>query len=187
MIPADPVTPERVVAALTAAGLTVATAESLTGGLLAATLTEVPGASAVLRGGLVVYATDLKHRLAGVDAALLADRGPVDPDVAIALADGARIRCGADIGVGLTGVAGPAEQHGLPPGTWYVALRSSTETTVRRGIPDPAWTGGPDLPARSRQQVRADAVLAALELLIDITRDTRTGEGTPATRSTLDE
>src|SRR4051794_41697803 len=90
---------------------TLATAESLTGGLVAATLVEVPGVSAVFRGGLVVYATDLKHALAGVPEGLLADRGPVDPDVAVALAHGARERCGADWGLATTGVAGPG-----PPG-----------------------------------------------------------------------
>jgi nicotinamide-nucleotide amidase len=103
-------------------GETVAAAESLTGGLLTATLVTVPGVSRVLRGGLVVYATDLKHRLAGVDAALLAERGPVDPDVALALARGARERCGADWGLSTTGVAGPGPQDGVPAGTVYVAV-----------------------------------------------------------------
>src|SRR5262249_26439093 len=76
-------------------GETLAVAESLTGGLLAATIVDVPGASAAFRGGLVVYATDLKASLAGVDEDLLAERGPVDPDVAAALAEGARRCCGA--------------------------------------------------------------------------------------------
>ena len=70
-------------------GETLAMAESLTGGLLAATIVEIAGVSAVFRGGLVVYATDLKAPLAGVPEDLLAERGPVDPDVAVALADGA--------------------------------------------------------------------------------------------------
>ncbi|WP_297007167.1 CinA family protein, partial [uncultured Corynebacterium sp.] len=83
------------------AGLTLATAESLTGGLIAGTVADVPGASTVLRGGLVVYATDLKHSLAGVDASLLERRGPVDPTVAGQLARGAALRCGADLGVGV--------------------------------------------------------------------------------------
>ena len=103
--------PQRVVADLIGAfahrGWTLAAAESLTGGLFTALLTEVPGSSAVVRGALVVYATDLKHRLAGVDPVLLAERGPVDPQVAAELADGAPQRCGATVGIGLTGVAGP--------------------------------------------------------------------------------
>src|SRR5664279_1521076 len=110
------------IADFTARGLTVAMAESLSGGLLCALLTEIPGSSAVVRGGLVVYATDLKHRLAGVDVDLLADAGPVDPAVAAQLADGARRRCGASIGVGLTGVAGPDPQGGVAVGTWYCAV-----------------------------------------------------------------
>ena len=88
-----------IVARWLARGETLAVAESLTGGLLAATIVDVPGASAAFRGGLVVYATDLKATLAGVDPVLLAERGPVDPDVAAALAVGARTRCGADWGV----------------------------------------------------------------------------------------
>jgi Competence-damaged protein len=91
-----------VLVALGARGQTFAVAESLTGGLLAATIVDVPGASAVFRGGLVVYATDLKASLAGVDAALLAERGPVDADVARQLARGAALRCGADWGLSRT-------------------------------------------------------------------------------------
>lgn len=102
--------------------LTVACAESLTGGLLLAVLTAVPGASTVVRGGLVVYATDTKTALAGVPPGLLAERGPVHPDVAVALARGAARRCLAGCGVGLTGVAGPDPQHGVPPGTVHVGL-----------------------------------------------------------------
>ena len=86
-----------VLATLKARGETLAVAESLTGGLLAATIVDMPGASAVFRGGLVVYATDLKGSLAGVPAELLAARGPVDPDVALALA---RVRAS---GAGPTG------------------------------------------------------------------------------------
>src|SRR5690349_25168755 len=86
---------------------TVATVESLTGGLVAATIVEIPGVSSVYRGGLVVYATELKATLAGVPRSLLDERGPVDADVAVALAEGARARCGADWGLSTTGVAGP--------------------------------------------------------------------------------
>lgn len=103
-------------------GLTLATCESLTAGLVAATLAQVPGASAVLRGGLVTYATDLKARLAGVDAELLAERGAVDPDVAEQMAAGTRRVCGADVGLSCTGVAGPEPQDGKPVGTVFIGL-----------------------------------------------------------------
>ncbi len=146
--------------ALAQRGWTVATAESLTAGLLTAVLTEIPGASAVLRGGIVCYATDLKASLVGVDADLLARVGPVDPAVAAALARGARERCGARIGIGLTGVAGPEPQDGHAPGTVYVA---------RCGV-------GPDVvvsvpfaePPTGRWQVRSAAVRSALALLRDL-------------------
>lgn len=153
---------------LARAKITVAAAESLTGGLLTAMLTAVPGASEVVRGALVVYATDLKHSLAGVDADLLASRGPVDPDVALALARGVRSVCGATVGVGLTGVAGPDQQHGIAVGTWYVAIsRDSFEQVLSnhsgqvdlRTMPD----GTKQEPERN--QVRMDAVRAAIGLL----------------------
>jgi len=110
---------------------TLATAESLTGGLVAATIVEIPGVSAVFRGGLVVYATDLKAALAGVPEDLLADRGPVDPDVAVALAAGARRRCAADWGLATTGVAGPDPQDGQPVGTVFVAVDGPPGPAVR--------------------------------------------------------
>jgi nicotinamide-nucleotide amidase len=88
-------------------GWRLATAESCTGGLLAARLTELPGASAYVAGGMVVYADEAKTALAGVDPALIARHGAVSLEVAEALADGARERLGAEIGVGITGVAGP--------------------------------------------------------------------------------
>lgn len=120
---------EVVVRALIDRGLTVAVAESLTGGLLTAELTSVPGASAVVLGGAVVYATELKHTLLGVDADLLAAEGPVHPEVARQLATGVRERLAvagspADIGVATTGVAGPDPQGGRPVGTVYVGVAS---------------------------------------------------------------
>jgi nicotinamide-nucleotide amidase len=145
---------EEIVAALRARGETVAVAESLTGGLLAATLVDVPGASKVFRGGLVVYATDLKESLAGVPAHLLELRGPVDPDVALALAEGARTRCRADWGLSTTGVAGPESQDGKAVGTVYVGCSgpSVSETRALR------LAGG-------RDQIRAATVTAVLNLL----------------------
>jgi nicotinamide-nucleotide amidase len=123
-----------VIRALVGRGQTLATAESLTGGLLAATIVEVAGASAAFRGGLVAYATDLKASLAGVAPELLAERGPVDPDVAAALARGARERCGADWGLSTTGVAGPTEQDGRPVGTVFVGLAGPDGDAQARGL-----------------------------------------------------
>lgn len=97
----------QVVARLASAGETIAVAESCTGGLLAARLTELPGSSNVMRGGLVVYGNEAKVALAGVDEALVAAHGAVSQEVAVALADGARAALGADVGVGVTGIAGP--------------------------------------------------------------------------------
>jgi nicotinamide-nucleotide amidase len=136
---------------------TLAVAESLTGGLLAATLVDVPGASAVFRGGLVVYATDLKELLAGVPGELLAERGPVDPDVALALATGARERCRADWGLATTGVAGPDPQGDAPVGTVYVACAGPAAGAVR-----------PLLVPGDRAAVRHAAVTAALALLAEM-------------------
>ncbi|RZQ59860.1 CinA family protein [Amycolatopsis suaedae] len=143
-----------VVTVLTRRGQTLAAAESLTAGLVCATVAEVPGASAVLRGGLVVYATDLKAELAGVDPDLLAARGAVDPEVAAGLAEGAVARCGADWGLGLTGVAGPDPQDGVAPGTVYLGLAGPGLRIVR----DLRLPG-------DRAAVRAAAADAALSLL----------------------
>lgn len=112
-----------VVAVLRAAGLTVATAESATAGLVAARLTQVPGASEVVRGGIVVYATDTKVALGGIDPALLESHPPVSQPVTEALAIAVRDRLGADIGVATTASAGPTAQDGVPVGTavWAVA------------------------------------------------------------------
>lgn len=147
---------------LARAGITVAAAESLTGGLLMALLTEVPGASAVVRGGVVVYATDLKHTLAGVPADLLAARGPVDPDVAVELARGVRAACNASVGLGLTGVAGPDPQDGIAVGVWYVALDGPSGVRLLSAVPG----GGPG--CGSRAEIRNAAVRAAIELLAEL-------------------
>ena len=148
-----------VLQALAVRAQTLAVAESLTGGLLAASLVEVPGASRVFRGGLVVYATDLKVTLAGVPAELLAERGPVDPDVAAALAVGARERCGATWGLATTGVAGPESQNGVPVGTVYVACSGPDVATQQVRRLD--LTG-------DRATVRRAAVDAAVDLLLTV-------------------
>ncbi|WP_165990163.1 CinA family protein [Streptomyces sp. YIM 98790] len=114
--------PEQVLALLLARGQTLAVAESLTGGLVAAALTGVPGASRAFRGSVIAYATELKRELLGVDGGLLAERGAVDPEVARQMALGARDRLGADWGISTTGVAGPGPQDGRPVGTVYTAV-----------------------------------------------------------------
>jgi nicotinamide-nucleotide amidase len=137
-------------------GLTLAVAESLTGGLLSATIVDVPGASRVYRGGLIVYATQLKAELAGVPAGLLSERGPVDADVAAALAEGARGRCHADWGLSTTGVAGPDPQDGHPVGTVWIAAAGASGVVVR----------GLTL-AGDRAAIRSETVRSALALLVD--------------------
>lgn len=111
-----------VLALLSRAGQTVAVAESLTGGLVAAALTDVPGSSVAFRGGVVAYATELKADLLGVDAAMLAAHGPVYAPVAAAMAEGVRDRLGATVGLATTGVAGPGPQDGQPAGTVHIAV-----------------------------------------------------------------
>ncbi|KMM47107.1 hypothetical protein CWIS_01430 [Cellulomonas sp. A375-1] len=137
-------------------GWTLAVAESLTGGLLSARLVDVPGASLVHRGAVVAYATDLKARLLGVDDDLLTQRGPVDPDVALQMADGVRERLGADVGLATTGVAGPEGQDGKPPGTVHVAV----VTPFGRRVVSLLLAG-------DRAAVRAQTVEAALRLLVE--------------------
>lgn len=119
------------VRALATAGHTVATAESLTAGLLSATIAGVPGASAVLRGGLIVYATDLKHTLAGVPQQLLTTDGPVAARTVELLAEGARRTCEADWGIGVTGVAGPDPQGDQPVGSVFLGISGPSGTQVR--------------------------------------------------------
>ena len=117
---------EPLVRALAQRGLGLAIAESLTGGALSSAVVEVPGASAVYRGAVVSYATDLKHRLLGVDDALLAEHGPVHPEVALQMARGAASRLGSEgartVGVATTGVAGPEPQGVAAVGTVFVAV-----------------------------------------------------------------
>ncbi|MCU1588802.1 MAG: CinA-like protein [Frankiales bacterium] len=139
---------------LAARGATVAVAESLTGGLLGAALSRMPGSSATFRGSLVVYATDLKESLAGVPGPLLASAGAVSAETAGALAIGARERLGATYGIGATGVAGPTEQEGQPVGTVHLAVSGPGDAVVRSlRVPG------------DRDRVRLLTVSAALDLL----------------------
>ncbi|MEY2676140.1 MAG: hypothetical protein RL510_160 [Actinomycetota bacterium] len=109
----------------------LALAESLTGGLLADAFVQVPGASKALRGSVVAYATDVKHSVLGVEEDLLAQVGPVNPEVALAMAVGAANQLGADVALATTGVAGPDEQDGNPVGTVFIALVTPIGSDVR--------------------------------------------------------
>ncbi|NQX06196.1 CinA family protein [Rathayibacter sp. VKM Ac-2856] len=152
---------ERLLLALRERGLALAVAESLTGGALSSALVEVPGASAVYRGGVVPYATDLKHRLLGVDAGLLEREGPVDPDVAVQMARGVARQLGEPgartVGVSTTGVAGPEPQGGSAVGTVFVAAVLDGVELVR----EHRFDGG-------RPEIRAASVAAALALALEL-------------------
>lgn len=147
-------------AALAARGWSLAVAESLTGGLVSAALVDVPGASRVLRGAVVAYATDLKASVLDVDRELLDARGAVDPDVVAAMARGVRRRLGADVGLATTGVAGPDPQDGQPPGTVHIAVSTPDGTHVRSLRL-----------AGERGPVRAQTVDAVLALGVQLVRD----------------
>ena len=155
------------VARLTAMGQTVAVAESLTGGLVAAELTDVAGASAVVRGGVLAYATDLKAQVLGVDRGLLERVGAVDPDVAEQMARGVRSLMGATYGLATTGVAGPDRADGKAVGTVYVGVAGPGSATVKAL----RLSGG-------RGEIRAQSVRAVLALLADAL-SARTGEDPP--------
>ena len=150
----------QVISLLTARSQTLAVAESLTGGMLAATLTAIPGASAAFRGAVVAYATDVKAAVLDVPSGLLACHGAVHPDVAAAMAAGVRGRIKATAGVATTGVAGPDISDGQPVGTVYIAVNMGRDTAVRAlGL-----TG-------DRQQIRLGTVVCALRLLMDMLRE----------------
>jgi nicotinamide-nucleotide amidase len=149
-----PAAVSELVQALIARGETLAVAESLTGGALAAALVDVPGVSGAFRGGIVAYATELKHALLGVDAGLLARDGAVHPEVARQMADGVRRALGTTWGVATTGVAGPHPQDGRPPGRVFVAVTGPSTSLV-----EPLQLDG------DRAAVRAATVGVALDLL----------------------
>ena len=147
---------ERLQAACLAAGLTVATAESCTGGLVAHALTEIPGSSAYFLGGVVAYADETKRSALDVPAALIARHGAVSAQVARSMAAGARRRIGADLAVSVTGIAGPGGgTDAKPVGLTYIAVDGPTGCEVRRFV----W------PHDRSGNKRASAV-AAIELLI---------------------
>jgi nicotinamide-nucleotide amidase len=148
-------TAELAIGLLAARGQTAGTAESLTGGLVAAALTTVPGASAVFRGGIVAYAADLKHSLLGVAPELLARVGTVHQEVALAMARGAREHLSADFGLATTGVAGPDPADGQPVGTVHIAVAAAGSATHAR-----LSMGG------TRDEIRHATVDHVLELLV---------------------
>ncbi|MFC5170676.1 CinA family protein [Streptomyces mutomycini] len=145
----------RVLRRLQERGETLGVAESLTGGLVAAELTSVPGASLCFRGSVTAYATALKRDVLGVDGVLLAERGAVDPEVARAMAAGVSRVLGADWGVSTTGVAGPEPQDGKPVGTVFVAV--SGPGGVQK-VAELRLNGG-------RTDIRKESVRSLLELL----------------------
>jgi len=146
---------ERVVRELVARAWTIATAESCTAGLVSARIASVPGASAALLGGVAAYANAVKEDLVGVPAALIAEHGAVSAEVAVALAEGIRARLGADVGVGITGVAGPdGGSPDKPVGLVHIAVvgPGGRETLMRRFPGD-------------RDAVRTNSATAALHLV----------------------
>jgi nicotinamide-nucleotide amidase len=150
----SPSTAAEVVHELVEHGLTVGTAESLTGGLVCAALTSVPGASAVVRGGVVAYASDVKAALLGVDRDLLEREGAVSAPVAAAMAEGVRRVLPSAVGVSTTGVAGPDPADGRPVGTVFVAASGPWGILVE----EHALTG-------DREAIRGASVQVALQLL----------------------
>ena len=157
---------DAVVALLRGLDLSVGTAESLTGGLVCGALTDVPGASTVVRGGVVAYASEVKADLLGVDPELLAREGAVCEPVAAQLADGIRRVLGCAVGVSTTGVAGPDPADGQPVGTVFVGVSGPWGILVERL----ALTG-------DRAEIRAASVLAVLTLLERALENLRDGVG----------
>lgn len=136
-------------------GRTVATAESLTAGMVSAVLADTPGASGMLQGGVVAYQNSVKAGVLAVPAELLATAGSVDAEVAAAMASGARVALGADIGVATTGVAGPQPHDGKAVGTVYIGIANAAGATGYLYT----FTGG-------RAEIRGKACAAALERLL---------------------
>lgn len=156
-----PTEPERLVARLSELGWTLGVAESLTGGLVVSSVVAVAGASAVLRGGIVAYATDLKAELLGVDETLLAAHGPVHPRVARQMAEGVRRAVGADgvpadVGIATTGIAGPLSPDGQPVGTVHVAVSTPLGSRVESVQLD-----------GDRAAIRAEAAALAVRLALE--------------------
>ncbi len=162
-----------VIGELTTRELTVATAESLTGGLLAARLTQVPGASASVLGGVVSYATEVKVRVLGVPRQLVEEVGVVSAECARAMAAGVRDLLEADLALATTGVAGPTGQEGKPVGTVYLGIASAEGTRAVRLALD-----------GDREQIRTRTVDEALALLLAVLRNRPPSETSPGGEET---
>ena len=153
--------PERLVARLADLGWSIAAAESLTGGLLAASIVSISGASRVFRGGIVAYATDVKASLLGVEQHLLDAHGPVHPRVASQMAEGVRRALGhggvpVDVGVATTGIAGPLSPDGQPVGTVHIAVATPLGSRVESVLID-----------GDRSAIRAETAARAIRLVLD--------------------
>ncbi|WP_338086547.1 nicotinamide-nucleotide amidohydrolase family protein [Nesterenkonia massiliensis] len=168
-------------------GLTLATAESLTAGSLAARIADVPGASQALLGGVIAYSNQVKEHVLKVSADLLETRGAVDPIVAASMAQGAAERCGTDIGISTTGVAGPVPHQGKDVGTVYLGIACREDAVQRLGLSLPRgcdrmdqdipqqWLAGALLldldpsadPDQMRVEIRKASVQGALKLVED--------------------
>ncbi|MFT4235457.1 MAG: CinA family protein [Microbacterium sp.] len=147
-------------ARLDARGWSVGTAESLTGGLVASAIVDVPGASSHMRGGVVAYDTEIKHTVLGVDSSLLAEHGPVHPEVARQLARGIRRVLAlngrdADVGIATTGIAGPASPDGQPVGTVHIGVSTPDGDHVSSHV----FAG-------DRAAIRRQAVAAAIDFAV---------------------
>lgn len=139
-------------------GWTLATCESLTGGGLGEAITQIPGASAVYRGGLITYASDLKVTLAGVQPSWIEQHGVVNESTAKQMADGVRRVCGADWGIATTGVAGPQMQDGEAVGTVWIGLASPHSSTRAERC---KFDG-------DREAIREATIARALEILCSV-------------------
>ncbi len=144
---------------LSASKQMIVTAESCTGGLIAAALTDIPGSSEAVHGGFVTYANSAKERMIGVPASLIEKHGAVSEEVARAMAEGARRTAGADVAIAVTGVAGPGGGTATKP-VGLVHLACATAEGTRMRVERFGDIG--------RQQVREASVVAALELIIEV-------------------
>lgn len=143
--------------ALDGLGYRLAVAESCTGGQLAAAITDLAGASSFFLGGVVSYSDDVKHDMLGVPREVLAEHGAVSEPAARAMAIGVCQRLGSDVGVGITGIAGPGGATALKPvGLVYIAVATSRQTVCRKDV----WPG-------DRAAVRHASVGAALRLMLE--------------------
>lgn len=151
-----------VLEALNSRRLTAATAESCTGGLVAAALTDRGGSSAVFKGGVVSYWTEVKRDVLGVSRETLERWGAVSPQTAEEMAQRTRALMSSDLGVSVTGVAGPdRDERGNPVGCVYVALSDGEQTIVRR-VPNPGTERG---------EIRRNAVEYALQMILEYCSD----------------